>query len=96
MEKRDFRRMDMVECPVALRDLASGETLTGCVRNLSGSGLLITSPRELPLGGKFHLKVIPEGSLVPPLDAEGEVVRVKPNGQGYEIGLVITAFGPHT
>ncbi len=96
LEKRDFRRMDMVECPVALRNLATGETVTGCVRNLSGSGLLVASPQELPLGGKYHLKVTPERSVVPPLDAEAEVVRVKHNGQGYEIGMVITAFGSQT
>ena len=93
-EKRDFRRMEMVDCPVTFRNLATGESGTGSVRNLSGSGLLITSVQALPVGARFQINVTPARSLVPPLDAQAEVVRVTAGTNGYDIALTITSFGP--
>ena len=92
-EKRDFRRM-VLDCPVSYHDPATGEGGTGVLRNLSGSGLLMTCEREIPTGTRLHINVTPERSLVPPLDAEVEVVRVTPAEGGFEIGLSITGFNP--
>ncbi len=93
-EKRDFRRIEMVDCPISFRNLATGDTGTGTVRNLSGGGLLVACGSALPMGAHFRVTVKPERSLVPPLDAEAEVVRVIQVANGYEIGFTITSFAP--
>lgn len=88
-EKRDFIRMAL-ECPVNFS--VQGETTNheAVVRDLSGSGLCIISPREVGMGSLLRVRVMPATAAIPPLEAEVEVVRVQPGGgSSYELGVAI-------
>jgi len=89
-EKRDFRRMDLGDCPFSFRLVEGGETGQGTVTNLSGSGMLLTMQRELPPGTLMAVKLAPQQALVPPFTAVVEVVRAQPlDGCGYRTAVVI-------
>jgi hypothetical protein len=70
----------------------TGETGNCTVRNLSGGGLLIICGQPLPVGARLQVNVTPARSLVSPLDAEAEVVRVTATDAGFEIGLAVKSF----
>ncbi len=88
-EKRDFMRMG-VECRVSMEVVDSGERLVGQASNLSATGLLIACDRALPLGTMVEISLVAERSIVPPLDALAEVVRVVPAGESFHLGVKIT------
>ena len=58
-----------VECSMTFQVEGEDETHIGIARNLSASGLLITTDREVSLGTMLYVCVKPEKSIVPPLEA---------------------------
>ena len=88
-EKRDFYRMT-IDSPVTFRVEGNDQPHHGIAKDLSAIGMLLVSEHEAPVGATVELKMATENSLVPPLRARGEVLRVKPlNGNAYEIGIRI-------
>lgn len=88
-EKRDFIRM-AVDCPVQYTLLGETEVYWGTARDLSGGGLLLETDTAWPLGTVLWLKLVPGAARIPPLEAEGEVVRVDPREGGFNLGISIT------
>ncbi|MGA7802656.1 MAG: PilZ domain-containing protein [Gammaproteobacteria bacterium] len=88
-EKRDFLRMG-VDCPVRCTELESGEACTGRAHNLSARGIALTVARRYPPGTRLEVRIEPERSLVPPLHALVEVVRLESVSDGsYQLGAEI-------
>ena len=88
-DKRDFRRM-MVDCKVAMKKLDSNEVLQGTVKNLSAIGILIVTDQPFHEGDELEINVKPEKTIVPPLYAIVEVLRVHAvEDRLYEIGCSI-------
>ncbi|MES9992543.1 MAG: PilZ domain-containing protein [Candidatus Thiodiazotropha sp.] len=88
-EKRDFYRM-VVNGEVRYRIIGEGQVSNGRVKNLSNSGLLMTSDREIPQATKLNLAIIPGQSITPPLLAEASVIRCDSAGSDtYDIACTI-------
>jgi hypothetical protein len=93
-EKRDFMRME-VECPMTFRIQGEDTLHQGVARDLSASGLSILCQREVAEGSLLEVNVQPEKSIVPPLQATCEVMRVHSPAPGqFELGVKITALAP--
>ncbi len=92
-EKRDFIRM-LLEVPLHCKDPDSGEILTGRACDLSSKGLSFVLDRAYGAGKTLEVRIRPEKSLVPPLHARVEVVRVEPDadGRSYRIGARILEY----
>lgn len=92
-EKRDFIRM-LLEYPVSCIELASGARFTGQAKDLSGKGLGMEVGRSLAEGVLLEVRIDPEMSVVPPLHAVVEVVRVEPDdmGERFRVGTAIREF----
>jgi hypothetical protein len=76
-EKRKYHRMTL-DC--ALSYVAKGETqpTAGQCKNLSTSGILFVVERAIAVGSRLQINITPERTVVPPLNAAVEVVRVEP------------------
>lgn len=93
-EKRDFSRMG-VECRMTYTVDGEGSPVAAVAKNLSATGLLIATDREIALGTLLDVCLTPEQPLVPPLEASVEVVRVEAIDAGrYELGVTIKAMKP--
>lgn len=93
-EKRDFSRMG-VECRMTYTVVGEIASITAVAKDLSATGLLISTDREVPLGTLLEVCLTPEQSLVPPLEASVEVVRVEaPEVGRYELGVLIKEMKP--
>ncbi len=89
IEKRDFYRM-VVNGEVRYRISGESQIATGKVRNLSNSGLLMSTDRELANGTKLTLAIIPGQTITPPLLAEASVIRSDAaGGEIYSIACTI-------
>lgn len=89
-EKRNFIRMK-INTPVRVE--YGSQTFTARCKDLSGSGMLVESDRELPLGGSVELFIDQEGDKRVPFRATAEVARVEPAGGGlFTLGFSITAI----
>lgn len=89
-ERRDFIRM-FIDATVNFRLPGNPELHSGKSRNLSGSGLLFSSPMELQPDQLIEFKLGSAQSKVAPLEGEARVVRAKPGEAGcYEIAAEIT------
>jgi hypothetical protein len=89
IEKRDFYRM-VVNGEIRYRVSGEKPLSTGRVMNLSNSGLLMTTGRELAAGTKLTLAIIPGQSITPPLLAEASVIRCDSDDEGnYSIACTI-------
>lgn len=89
-EKRNFIRMK-INTPVQVQ--CGGERFTARCRDLSGSGILLQSDRELTLGTEVEIHIDQEGDNLLPFDASAQVVRVDAmNPSGYILGLSIKAI----
>jgi len=73
-EKRDFLRMT-VDCPARYRIAGSNSLSAAIVKNLSSSGMLILSDREIDPGTQLAIEIMPGKTITPPLSAEARVVR---------------------
>lgn len=89
-EKRDFMRM-LMDCPVHCVELASGDAFTAIAKDLSGKGLCIEAGCPCKPGAMLEVHIEPENSVLPPLHAVVEVVRVEPDvsGERFRIGAAI-------
>lgn len=93
-EKRDFMRM-AVECPMTFRIQGESTLYQATARDLSASGLLILCQQEVAEGALLVVSVQPEQSLVPPLQAVCEVMRVSSPAPGqFELGVKINEMLP--
>lgn len=92
-EKRDFIRM-LLEVPLHCKDPDTGETLTGQAHDLSSKGVAFVLDRPYDPGKTLEVRIRPEKSLVPPLHARVEVVRVEPDisGRSFRIGARILEY----
>ena len=86
-EKRNFIRMK-IDTPVQLR--CGSETISAQCRDLSGSGLLLSSDKALPMDAFVEVHIAQEGENRQPFDATAKVVRVDPSDDGFIIGLALT------
>jgi hypothetical protein len=80
-EKRDFLRMT-VDCPARFRIAGSDSPSPAIVKNLSGSGMLILSDREIDPGTRLAVEIMPGKTITPPLSAEARVMRSHPTESG--------------
>ncbi len=93
-ERRDFIRM-RVSTEVAFRP-ANGEEQfkRGETINLSATGVLFLGAEPIPEGELLELKVMPEHERIPPLEAQGRVIRcaaVAGGSESYEIAVSFEA-----
>jgi hypothetical protein len=74
IEKRDFYRM-VVDGDVRYRVDGESQVSTGSVKNLSNSGLLMISDRDISPGTKMTIAIVPGHAITPPLLADARVIR---------------------
>lgn len=89
-DMRDFRRMS-IECGVTFKKIDSDSVHTGLVTNLSATGVLIECDQQLAVGDELEINVKPAKTIVAPLYAIVEIIRI---GQGnddraYELACTI-------
>jgi hypothetical protein len=87
-EKRHFHRMQ-IDCQVTVRPADGSPTLAAEGRDLSGQGFSFYAGQPFDQGALLEVTISPENSLVRPLRAEVEVVRVEPEGEGCLVGTRI-------
>lgn len=73
-EKRDFQRM-AIDCQMSYRSLADGTSKSGLVKNLSGKGFLLEIEDEFASGSEIFVKLTPQNSITPPMEAKAVVIR---------------------
>ncbi len=88
-EKRDFIRMK-IDAPLQARLTADGGTHVGTCTELSGGGMQVILDTALEEGSEWEADVSSEHGHSPQLRAIVKVVRVKPDGDNYALGLQIT------
>jgi PilZ domain len=89
-EKRNFIRMK-INTPVQVQ--AGAEQFVARCKDLSGSGMLLQSERELPLGTTVEIHIAQEGENRLPFNASAQVVRVDAvNPAGFILGLALKAI----
>lgn len=89
-EKRSFIRMK-VEAPVQLR--YGDREFSAICRNLSGSGLLLETDQELPVGATVEICIPQEGDNRVSFEATAEVNRVDAAENGrFIVGLATRAI----
>ncbi len=89
-EKRNFIRMK-INTPVLIK--VGSDSFTARCKDLSGSGLLLQSERELVCGTLVEVNIEQEGENRLPFKATAEVVRCDPvNPNGFILGLSLTAI----
>ncbi len=91
-EKRGHRRMG-IDCPMSFTVVESGEKVEATARDLSATGMLIVCTKPLPEGTLLQVNVTPRQTVVRPLNALVEVVRVEPlPPAAFQLGVVIREF----
>ena len=75
-EKRRFARMTL-DCDIDLKPSGTMDFVKGTCRNLSVSGIMFTTDTEITPGTMVDINITPRISVVPPLDATVEVIRVE-------------------
>jgi hypothetical protein len=89
VEKRDFYRM-AVDGDVRYRIEGESQVSTGSVKNLSNSGLLMISGRDITPGTRMTLAIMPGHAITPPLLAEAAVIRCDSVDNGsYNVACTI-------
>jgi hypothetical protein len=74
IEKRDFHRM-VVDGSVRYRIEGESQVSSGTVKNLSNSGMLMASDKEISPGTRMTIAIVPGHAITPPLMAEVKVIR---------------------
>jgi hypothetical protein len=87
-EKRDFHRM-VVDGEVRYRIEDESQISSGTVKNLSNSGLLMASDKEILPGTRMTLSIIPGHAITPPLLAEAKVIRCE-SGENDQYNIACT------
>lgn len=88
-EKRDFIRME-TNSKIDYRKTGSNKSHQGQCINLSATGVLFTADINVTLGTELDISILPDLTIVPPLQATIEVVRIQQNTNGsYNIAAAI-------
>ncbi len=89
LERRSYKRM-MIDSPVQVKD--ENHNITAICRDLSASGMSLDIPEScFPLDARVSIFLPTGDSRVPPLQAEGKVIRIEEVGDNYQIGIEFTA-----
>lgn len=93
-EKRDSIRLD-VRCTIYCKSLGTQESYKALCMTLSGSGISFTCHQPFDIGTNVEVTILPESSLVTPLDFFITIVRCKPTDDGeFEVGARIILHHP--
>jgi len=65
-----------VSCKLNYADKGTGQSNNGTLNNLSTSGIAFLAGEHIDLGAILDVRLDPGNTLIPPLDATIEVVRV--------------------
>jgi c-di-GMP-binding flagellar brake protein YcgR len=88
-EKRDFIRM-RINTPAQVHIEQEGVITEGICNDLSGSGMLLTVAKELPIDSELVITLTPNENKGPSLQARCRVARAQKAGKGnYLLGLEI-------
>lgn len=70
------------------------QTYHGNVKNLSATGILFTTEKSLPLGIQLQIKLTPENTITPPMEAEVKVTRCDKHSDGicYVAGVITQIY----
>ena len=88
-EKRNFIRMEITAPTEVEVSRENGISMAGACKNLSGGGVQVTLEEPLTEGETVSVKIASEHGHKPMLQAKAKVVRSKPEGDKYRIGLEI-------
>lgn len=90
-EKRNFHRMS-VDCALSFNVLGDKQAATGQCKNLSATGVLFETFHPMSIGSRIQINITPQKSVVAPLNAVAEIVRVEHRGAKniYQIAARIT------
>jgi hypothetical protein len=93
-EKRDSIRLD-VRCTIYCKSLGTEESYKALCMTLSGSGISFTCNHPFDIGTDVEVTILPERTLVTPLDFFITIVRCQPSANGeFEIGARIILHHP--
>lgn len=87
-EKRDFIRMK-IDTPLKADIRAEGIAVKGLCHELSGGGMLLTTPQSLASGTELEVTICSEHGHTPTLRAKALVVRCEVEGKHHRVGLEI-------
>lgn len=92
-EKRDFIRMN-AEHALQFNEVGSDKTQQGVCLNLSATGIMFTTGKDIPQGAKLEVNITPQYSVVSPFDAVVMVVRSQANdvASQYTVAGKITSI----
>ena len=86
-EKRDFHRM-MMNSEIELID-SQGVAFPGVCRDLSGTGMQLFVERAFSEGDELHTLMPSTSEQFPPFETVCRVMRCKPEGDGFLLGMEI-------
>ncbi|MBN7769511.1 PilZ domain-containing protein [Marinobacter daepoensis] len=86
-EKRDFHRMQVDSTLVITDD--QGNTFQGVCKDLSAAGMQISVDHPFAIGDELKTRMESAGDQFPALETVCEVVRCKPDGERYLLGINI-------
>ncbi|MEJ2680766.1 MAG: PilZ domain-containing protein [Gammaproteobacteria bacterium] len=94
-EKRSFIRMK-IDAMVSFSIEGKNERYEGRCKNISGAGLLLETPKKIPLGTRINVIIPSENSTIDNLSATVDITRVtpQPDQHSYELAGVITQIKP--
>jgi hypothetical protein len=88
-EKRNFIRME-TSSKIDFRKTGSNKSYQGQCINLSATGVLFSGDLNVSPGTELDISILPDLTIVPPLQATIEVVRTQLNINGtYNIAAAI-------
>ena len=88
-EKRDFIRM-FINAPVSYCASGTDEWQKGIGKDLSATGIAFVTNESYNEGDLIEIKLKPETTVTPPLEATVKVMRCEANeGGGYELSTII-------
>lgn len=88
-EKRDFIRMK-ISAPLSAKLSHDEGVIEGTCRDLSGGGMQVESPSEVPAGTELVVEISSDHGHNPTLHARAKVARcTAEQGKGYVLGLEI-------
>jgi c-di-GMP-binding flagellar brake protein YcgR len=89
-EKRDFIRMK-ISAPLSAKLSHDAGVIEGTCRDLSGGGMQVDSPSEIPQGTELVVEISSDHGHNPTLHAKARVARcaADPSSKGYSLGLEI-------
>ncbi len=91
-DQRDYRRMP-IECEISFRVGGSHEAYSAQARNISSKGMLFRTEHRLQVGDSLVVNVTPAQTIVEPLNARAEVIRIDSLAEGgYEVACKIREF----